>query len=227
MVAPPDAAAVFAAGTLTVLTPCCLPVLPPLLAGSVGHRLRPLGIVAGSVLAFTALGVATATVAGLTPGSLRLPFTALMILFGAVLVDDGLNRAYSRYASRVAERANRATSLVDTEAHPMTSAFLLGTLLGVLWLPCVGPVLGGVLAYVGTSGDVFGSAGLLFTYGVGFSLPLLGVAYGGKRTAGGLKRVASGGGHPEVLRRVVGVVLGGTGVAMLFELDKIVLGLLT
>jgi cytochrome c biogenesis protein CcdA len=223
MVTTPDAVAVFAAGVLTILTPCCLPMVPPLLAGGVGHRLRPVSVVAGSVVAFTALGVAVGAVGGLTPDSFRLPFTLLMIAFGAVMADDDLNRLYSRYASRVAGRATEASELVDRDAHPLASGFLLGLLLGVVWLPCVGPILGGVLAYVGTTGDVMRSGALLFTYGVGFGLPLLGVAYGGKHAGRSLLDAATVDDNPELVRRVAGVVLAVTGVAMLFELDRLAL----
>jgi cytochrome c biogenesis protein CcdA len=226
MVSTPDAVAVFAAGVLTILTPCCLPMVPPLLAGGVGHRLKPLVIVSGSVVTFTALGVLTGTLGGVTPDSFRLPFTVLMIAFGAVMADDDLNRLYSRAASRVAGRATAVTTLLAEDEHPIASAFVLGLLLGVVWLPCVGPILGGVLAYVGTTGNVVASAWLLFVYGIGFSLPLLGVAYGGKRAGRTLVGAATDAGRPELLRHVAGYVLVATGVAMLFRIDKLVIGTL-
>ncbi|MFW5918077.1 MAG: cytochrome c biogenesis protein CcdA, partial [Haloferacaceae archaeon] len=90
--------AVFVAGTLTALTPCCLPMLPPLLAGSAGHRLRPVSIVAGSIVSFTALGILTSTLGNLTPETLRLPFVVLIVAFGAVLADDDLHEAYTTHA---------------------------------------------------------------------------------------------------------------------------------
>jgi cytochrome c biogenesis protein CcdA len=224
--APPDVVAVFAAGVLTILTPCCLPMVPPLLAGGVGHRLRPVAIVSGSILTFTTLGVLTGVVGGLTPERLRLPFTALMIAFGAVMADDDLHELYSRRASRLAGRATAVTEAVDETRHPLASGFLLGLLLGVVWLPCVGPILGGVLAYVGTTGDVLRSGALLFVYGVGFGIPLLAVAYGGKRVGQTVLDAVTEGTRPVTLRRLAGYVLVVTGVGMLFELDKLALSAL-
>jgi cytochrome c biogenesis protein CcdA len=223
----PSVVTVFAAGVFTILTPCCLPMLPPILAGGVGHRLRPLFIVAGSVVSFTGLGVATAVVGGLTPGTLRLPSMVLIVAFGAVMADDDVHAVYSKYASRLAGRATAASRTLDEERHPVAGPFALGLLLGGVWLPCVGPILGAVLAYVGTTGDVARSAALLFTYGVGFGLPLLGVAYGGKHTAARLRDRIDGVGGPETVRRAAGYALILTGVAFLFELDKLALAALS
>lgn len=223
MVDLPSTTAVFIAGVLTILTPCCLPMLPPLLAGGVGHRLRPVGIVAGSVVSFTAVGVATGALGALSPETFRLPFTVLMIGFGAVMVDDDLNARYERSASRVAGRASALSSTLERGSHPVASAVGLGALLGVIWLPCVGPILGAVLAYVGTSGDLVRSGALLFVYGTGFGLPLLVVGYGGKRSGQWLRDRMLTEDRPAVLRRIAGGVLVLTGVSMLFEIDKLVM----
>lgn len=226
MITAPTTTAVFLAGVVTILTPCCLPMIPVLVVGSTGHRFRPVAIVTGSTLTFTALGVATGTIASLTPDDVRLPFAILMLVFGAVMADDDLNEVYSRYASKLTGRASTATRTIDEDSHPLANGFLVGLLLGVIWLPCVGPVLGGVLAYVGTTGNVARSATLLFTYGVGFSIPLLGVAYATRR--GGRRVVDSltDGGVTESLQTVTGYSFVLLGVAMLFGLDKLALATL-
>ncbi len=222
----PGIVAVFVAGVLTALTPCCLPMLPPLLAGSVGHRLRPIAIVSGSITSFTALGVATALVGSVTPDTFRLPFVAMIIAFGAVMADDDLHAAYTTRASQITGPATRFTTSVEDTHHPLVGGFVLGTFLGVIWLPCVGPVLGSVLAFVGTSGNTTQSAALLFTYGVGFSIPLLIVAYGGKRASGWLTRRVRSLNRPSLVRRLSGYALVVTGIGLLFELDKAVLAAL-
>lgn len=201
-------------------------MIPVLVVGSTGHRLRPVAIVTGSTLTFTVLGVATGTIATLTPNSVRLPFAVVMLAFGAVMADDDLNEVYSRHASKIAGRATTATRVVDEERHPLANAFVVGLLLGVIWLPCVGPVLGGVLAFVGTTGNVTRSAGLLFTYGVGFSIPLLGVAYATKHGGRRLLDSFTDGGLGEGVETVTGYSFVLLGVAMLFGLDKLALATL-
>jgi len=48
---------VFLAGVVTIMKPCCLPLVPVIFSGSGGHRLRPLAIVSGLTISFTAMGV--------------------------------------------------------------------------------------------------------------------------------------------------------------------------
>lgn len=212
----PSYAAVFGAGVVTILSPCCLPLLPAVVSSGAGHRYRPVALVSGSVLSFTALGLLVGGVAGLSPRTFRLPLVIALLAFGAVLVDDDLNTAFERRASAVAARADMISADVGG-GNTLVGGFVTGALLGVIWLPCVGPILGSVLAFAGTSGDALASGSLLFTYGVGFAIPLLVTAYVGTdvlRRAG----VATGG---RSARRLLGVVLLGTGVALLFDLDKV------
>ncbi|NGM70689.1 cytochrome c biogenesis protein CcdA [Natronolimnobius sp. AArcel1] len=222
----PTLTVVLLAGVATILTPCCLPLLPPLLSGSVGHRARPVAIVAGSLLSFTAIGVAVGSLGAISPETLRVPAFLTIIAFGAVMIDEDLHRTYSNYASKLAGVASQQASVFDEQTHPLASAFSLGLLLGVIWLPCVGPVLGAVLAYGAVTGAALESGLLLFVYGIGFSLPLLAVAYGSK--LGGRSIAARIGvlERPDILRRVVGVVLVASGLALLFELDRIMLSAL-
>lgn len=226
MIETPSTVAVFFAGVLTILTPCCLPMIPVLVVGANGHRFRPIAIVTGSTLTFTALGVLTGSVGSITPESVRVPFALFMLVFGVVLVDDDVHDLYSRYASRLAGRATVLTGRIDERRHPVANAFVVGLLLGVIWLPCVGPILGGVLAYVGSTANVAGGAALLFTYGVGFSIPLLGVAYAGQ--AGGRRFVdAVADGSGDVFRAATGYAFLALGVAVLFDLDKLALASVT
>jgi cytochrome c biogenesis protein CcdA len=216
----PSLLAVFGAGVATILSPCCLPLLPAMVSSGTDDRRRPLVLVAGSILSFTLLGVLVGAVAGLSPRTFRLPFVVALIAFGAVLVDDDLHDLYSRASSGLGGRADRATARVESD-YPLAGAFLTGTLLGVIWLPCVGPVLGAVLAFAGQSGDLTTSGGLLFTYGVGFAVPLVATAYLGRDALdrlGVARRVAG--------RRVLGAVLVATGVALLFDLDKLLMRVL-
>jgi len=127
--------AVFVAGTLTALTPCCLPMIPPLLAGSAGHRLRPVSIVSGSITSFTALGIITSLLSTVTPETLRVPFVLLIIIaFGAVMADDDLHDTYTTAASRITGPVSQVTRSVENTRHPLVSGFVLGLFLGIIWL---------------------------------------------------------------------------------------------
>src|SRR5437762_13313795 len=130
----------FLAGVVTVVSPCVLPILPALLStSSGGGRLRPLGIVLGLAVAFTVvtLAVTAAAQALAVPASwLRIIAIAALGFFGLTLVVPPLGRWIERALSPL-------TRLVD--ARPGRGGFwggtALGAGLGLLWAPCVGPIL--------------------------------------------------------------------------------------
>src|SRR5688572_14511797 len=91
-----------AAGFLTILAPCILPVLPFLLGTSGGRsRWRPVAIIAGFIGSFTIIGAALATAGtflGVPNDALRLLAGVLLMLFGAALFFES---AYERFAARI------------------------------------------------------------------------------------------------------------------------------
>ena len=218
----PTVAAVFLAGVVTILTPCCLPMIPVLVVGANGHSLRPVAIVTGSTIMFTILGVLTGLLGSVTPDTIRAPFAVGMLVFGVVMADDDVNQLYSKYSSRFAGRATSISSRIDEQQHPLGNGLLVGVFLGAIWLPCVGPILGGVLAYVGTMATVEQGTLLLFVYGVGFSIPLLLVAYVGQES---MRRVlaVSEGTSSERFRTITGYAFVLLGVAILFDIDRLAL----
>jgi cytochrome c biogenesis protein CcdA len=59
--------------------------------------------------------------------------------------------------------------------------FWLGTQLGLLWTPCAGPILGSILVLAAVKHDAILAFYLLLFYGLGAGIPLLALAYGGRR----------------------------------------------
>ncbi|AKI98198.1 cytochrome C biogenesis protein [Kosmotoga pacifica] len=53
------------------------------------------------------------------------------------------------------------------------SAFLLGSVLGMIWVPCAGPILGSILVLAANQGTASQGGLLLFTYSLGLSIPFL------------------------------------------------------
>ncbi len=225
----PSALIAFAAGILTIATPCIIPILPPLLAGSVGHRLKPVFIVLGASTTFTLMGGALAALgiaAGATKELLRLIAVVIMITMGAVMADKDINAIYTKYSSAVVNSLyalkDRVSGLkkidaVNPEVHPLAGGFLLGLSLGVIWIPCVGPILGSILALSITQADIAKSSLFLFSYSMGIAVPILAVAYGGKYASSKMGWVVR---NYEVIQRLAGWIVILTGVAILFGLDR-------
>lgn len=208
----------FLAGVVTIATPCVIPILPPLLAGSVGHRLRPLLIVFGSIVTFTLMGGIFSVIGIATGGvgnAIRLFFTLLIIGFGAVWVDDDINKVYTKYSALVVNRFNITPPKAKDDS--LLGAFILGLSLGIVWIPCVGPILGAVLSLVAIEGNIFTGSIMLLSYSIGLGIPMLAIAYGGKRVSGKIEWTKR---NSHTIKKLAGWVLILTGLAMLFGLDR-------
>jgi len=171
-----------AAGVATIANPCVLPILPMLLGFSVGQqdRTRPLFIVLGFVLSFTAAALAfnaTTQLVGLSPEAVRTGSTILLLLAGLVMLVPALSDRLPKLNLGIADFGQRIGS--QTGSGPV-GALVLGGALGAVWTPCAGPVLASVLALVATNGDSSQALPLLTAYAVGAGLPMLLIAYGGQ-----------------------------------------------
>ncbi len=163
--------AAFGAGIISVLSPCILPLLPAVLATSAGkNRLRPLAIVLGVSISFTIMGVVTSAFGAVFQtyiGQLKILAEILILILGfALLFDISLFNAFSRFPL-----------LGKMNGEGAASGFLLGLSLGVLWIPCVGPILGSILTMVALEGNAATGALTLSIYSLGFAMPMLLLAY--------------------------------------------------
>ena len=222
----PSIVLAFVAGLFTVITPCILPILPAMLAGSSGGRLRPVAIVAGMSLTFTLMGVAISAVGAVfAPFESALRWFSLLFIIGmgAVLYDDDINSIFVKVTSSFSQSVSENIGSLVPERFKskndegLFGAFTLGMSLGVLWIPCVGPILGSILALVGFGGNVGYGALLLLTYSMGVSIPMLLIAYFGKSVSGRVQWFARNG---HRLKKMSGAALMLVGLAMLFGIDK-------
>jgi cytochrome c biogenesis protein CcdA/thiol-disulfide isomerase/thioredoxin len=199
------------AGTITAISPCVLPVLPILLAGSAtGPRRRPYAIVAGVVTSFTIFTLFAAVLLdalGLPDDFLRNLALVVLFVLAATLVFPRLGELVSTRLSRLAPRP----------ARDLGGGFLLGASLGLVFVPCAGPVLAAV-ALIAAERDV-GLDGFVLTlsYAVGAGLPMLAFAVAGQRAVARSRAVQA---RAATLRRGLGVVIAATALAIALELDQ-------
>lgn len=173
------------AGFVTCLTPCVLPVLPAVLSGAAtGGRARPLGIVTGLVLSFTFATVALVYVLaalGLPNGVMRTFAVAVLLVFGISLLVPRLSARFEAWLSRF----GRAPA---GGGEGFGSGLVLGLGLGVLYAPCAGPILAGVITVSAAQTFTAGRLAVAFAYALGSALALYVIMLGGRRVAGGLVR---------------------------------------
>jgi len=208
------------AGVLSILNPCTLPILPVILGAAVSeHRFGPLFLAAGLTLSFTVIGLFVATVGfaiGLDTDVFRLIAAMLLVAVGAVLVLPALQVRLAVAAGPMANWTEQRFSGLPTTGPG--GQFVLGAVLGAVWIPCVGPTLGAA-SILAASGDNIGMVVLtMLLFGLGAALPLalLGVvsreALLGWRTR--LMRTGKG------LRAVLGAALMLVGLLILTGIDK-------
>jgi cytochrome c-type biogenesis protein len=218
---------VFLAGIVTIMKPCCLPLVPVVFSGSGGHRMRPLAIVSGLTVSFTTMGVLVSAF-GATFGGYTDYLRSIAILFiismGFVLFDEDVNMEFMKLSGYITQGL-RGIGLFNKFSSTMPEGsliggFFLGMSLGVLWIPCVGPILGAVLALVASVGNTTYGAWMLLVYSVGMSLPMLSIAFYGKKVTNRYKWFSRNG---ELLKKLSGLVLILVGVMLLFGIDKLMI----
>jgi len=197
--------AAFFAGMVSVLSPCILPVIPAVFAYSTEKgKFRPLAIILGLSISFTCMGIVTSIFgAKLTPylGYLNILAEVLLITMGiALLFDLNIFNVFGNFSF-----------LANSKREGLFGGFLLGLSLGIVWLPCVGKVLGAILTMVAISGKATYGALMLFIYSVGFSIPMLFVAYSANFSSSKIRNVSK---YGSQLKTVAGLIILGVGFYM-------------
>lgn len=203
----------FIAGAATAVSPCVLPVLPiALSAGATGGRRRPLGIVAGLTASFTFAVVALVYLIS----ALNLPNELLrdlaigtLIAFGLVLMVPPLSDRVEAWISRFGGRAGAPRQRGDG----FWSGTLVGASLGILYTPCAGPILGGVIVLTASQPFSAGRLAVALAYGLGSAVVLYLLMLGGRRVVRPLAR------RGQLLQIATGAVMVLVALAMLVEYD--------
>jgi cytochrome c biogenesis protein CcdA/thiol-disulfide isomerase/thioredoxin len=202
----------FVAGAGTALSPCVLPVLPVALsAGATGGRRRPLGIVVGLALSFTFATVALAYVIsalGLPNDLLRKLAIAVLLAFGVTLMIPPLAARVEASMSRFSGRAGVAGG-----GDGFWSGTAVGASLGIVYAPCAGPILAGVIIVSTTQTFTLGRLAVALSYGIGSAVVLHSLMPGGRRLTAPLARRGVG------LQIAMGAVMVVVALAMARDYD--------
>lgn len=164
----------FAAGLLSFLSPCVLPLLPVYLSYVSGVGVDRLAarrghvaglavlFVAGFTIVFVLLGAGAGGVGSLLIGYRR----ELTIAAGAFMVLSGL------VVAGVIRLPERAVGLVPTPGGA-GGALLTGAALAIAWTPCIGYVLGAILSMAASSQSALSGSLLLLVYSLGMGVPFV------------------------------------------------------
>ncbi len=165
----------FLAGVLSTLSPCVLPLLPIVLSGSQSrHPFGPLALSLGLAISFAALGIFVATIGlslGLDAEFFRTLSAIMMLVLSLVIILPIAPHSFSSSFGRLTDWINTKYSILTLEGWQ--GQFVTGLLLGALWSPCVGPVLGAASLLASQRQDLGFVTLSMLIFGLGASLPLL------------------------------------------------------
>ena len=216
----PSLPLVFAAGVVSFLSPCVLPLVPAYLSTISGVSFdpastRPTGstrrvlvssglFFAGFLGVFIALGASASQLGALLVDHrvwLDRVAGAMIIVFGFAMLGIGWSGALG----------SGATERIQATARRRGGPVALGVAFAFCWTPCIGPVLGAILTLAGASASLRSGVLLLVVYGTGLAVPFLVVGLGFTRAMSALRLVQR---HYRVIQRVAGVLLIGMGVLL-------------
>lgn len=178
--------AAFAAGALSIMSPCVLPLLPIYLAYlggvSVGQddaearrrvMANAVAYVLGFSLVFVMLGVALGAAGVLVDTGTFFAGNRfwLVRLGGALLIVFGLHQLGIIRIPLLDRERRIATD--GLPAGQLTSSFIVGMTFGAGWSPCVGPILGAILTMAAGQGSIERAGLLLAVYAAGLAVPFL------------------------------------------------------
>src|SRR5215217_3883463 len=200
------------AGAATAVSPCVLPVLPVVLAaGATGDRRRPLGIVTGLTLSFTFATVALVYVIdalGLPPDLLRMVAIVVLLVFGATLLVPAFGGRVEGWLTRIAPKPRPGR-----DRGGFWSGLAVGLSLGLVYAPCAGPILAGVITVSASQPLTAGRLAVALAYGLGSALVLYLLMLGGRRLTAPLAR------RSGALQIAMGAVMIIVALAMLNDYD--------
>jgi cytochrome c biogenesis protein CcdA/thiol-disulfide isomerase/thioredoxin len=222
----------FLGGLITGISPCILPVLPVIFFSgaqtaradsveesgggvatmvktkrSLSEALRPYWVIAGLVLSFslvTLLGTALLSL-------LHLPQDAIRWAGLVALTAIGLGLIFPRFEEMLEKPFSRIPQLQMSQGK---SGFGLGLALGVLYVPCAGPVLAAIVVAGATGSIGLDTIALTLSFAIGAALPLLFFALAGQRVA---ERVGTFRRHQRRIRLIGGITMLVFAVALVFN----------
>jgi cytochrome c biogenesis protein CcdA/thiol-disulfide isomerase/thioredoxin len=221
----------FLGGLITGISPCILPVLPVIFfSGTQSVRdsdangavatevrptraqtLRPYLVIAGLVLSFSAVTLLGSALLSL----LHLPQDAVRWVALVALVAIGLGLIFPRFEALLEKPFAK---LPQRQFGSGKNGFGLGLALGVLYVPCAGPVLAAIVVAGATGTIGLSIVALTLSFAVGTALPLLFFALAGRRVA---ERVAAFRNRQRQIRVIGGVVTILLAVGLVFNLPAV------
>lgn len=203
----------FLAGLVTILSPCILPVLPLILASTTSKgKAKPLGIVFGFIFSFTFFTVFLSTLIHL----FHFPADLLRNISIIIVLVSGLSLLIPKLGQLSEKVFSRVHTSSRNQGDSFASGFIFGLSLGLLWTPCVGPILASVITLAASSTITLATVTITLLYSLGTALPMFLVMIGGQKLLRQNHYLLSQSG---AIQKFFGVVMILLAVALFFNAD--------
>lgn len=209
----------FIAGVVTILSPCILPILPIVLSSTIGDhktsKRRPFGVVTGFIISFTFFTLFLSSIVkatGISADTLRFISVVVIAGFGVSLLIPKVQLLIERLFTKLAQFAPQSQNRTG-----FGGGVVVGLSLGLLWTPCVGPILASVIS-LALTGSVTNEAFLItLAYAIGTAIPMFAIMYGGQQL---LRKVPWLLTNTEKIQKVFGILMIVTALAILNNVDR-------
>lgn len=209
----------FLAGIITVLSPCILPILPIILTSSIGGvntgKSRPMGVVIGFILSFTFFTLFLSTIvrlSGVPAETLRFVSVLIVAGFGISLLVPQFQVLFERLFTRLAGHMPNSRGKTG-----FGGGLIIGFSVGLLWTPCVGPILASVISLAITGAVTFDTFLITLAYSLGTAIPMFLIMLGGQNA---LRRVPWLLSNLGYIQKLFGVLMVLTAIGIFFNVDR-------
>lgn len=174
----------FLEGLALIVSPCILPLLPVFLAGSLeGDKKRPMGVILGFILAFslfTFFAKKIVEFSGIDLTIVRNVSFGLLIFLAIIMMSGYLTERFSSLMERIASWAPNPTENSEPR-NDFVGGIIFGSLLGLIWTPCAGPILSAVILQTVIQKTTLNSFLTVLAFGVGVCVPMLLIVFLGRK----------------------------------------------
>ena len=209
-------AVAFAAGVVSIISPCVWPLVPGYLSLVSGvpareledRRAKVVGAATGFVAGFTEIFTLAGAGAGILGSQFLEHRRGLELIGGAIVIAMGIVMLAPRWITFLQRQARLPMQFGHDGA---LWAGLAGAAFAIGWTPCIGPTLGAILTVAGTEGRATDGAVLLFAYSLGLAVPFLAAGIWLSTALAATRPLRA---HWETVTRASGLVLVFVGVLL-------------
>lgn len=193
----------FISGILTVFSPCVFPILPIILASGIdGNTKRIKGVITGLIISFTIASLLLATIVR----ALGIPADTIRLLAVGLLVVLGLSLVFPTIWEKVQNLLEKHWHFQPSQNknQGFGGGLITGLSLGIVWVPCIGPVLATVATLAAVGSLSLMSLLIAFAYALGTGLPLYFIAVSGSQFTNKLNFVKT---QNQKIRQIFGLII--------------------